>query len=142
MKQRVRAVIVDNDAILLIHRKKDDQEYWVFPGGAVEPTDPDLVRALQREVLEELGLEINVGQIFASHCFDSGGEKREEFFYSCKIVGGKLGTGKGPEFQSGSSYQGTYQFEWIPLTKLSAFNVLPIKVKEKILQEVKYPFFR
>jgi hypothetical protein len=74
---------------------------------------------------------------FLLHIALTLGEKnKRNFFYSCKIVGGKLGTGKGPEFQSGSSYQGTYQFEWIPLTKLSAFNVLPIKVKEKILQEV------
>ncbi len=35
---------------------------WEFPGGKVEPTDADLPACLRREIMEELGMEIAVGE--------------------------------------------------------------------------------
>lgn len=40
--------------VVLIHHKK--LGIWVQPGGHIEPTDPDLISAARREVLEEVGL--------------------------------------------------------------------------------------
>lgn len=37
---------------------------WEFPGGKLEPTDADLPACLRREIAEELGLEITVGEEF------------------------------------------------------------------------------
>jgi A/G-specific adenine glycosylase len=34
---------------------------WEFPGGKLEPDDPDLASCLRREILEELAMEIEVG---------------------------------------------------------------------------------
>lgn len=36
MNKRVSAIIIKNNQILLIHRIKNDIEYFVLPGGAVE----------------------------------------------------------------------------------------------------------
>ena len=44
----------DRRDLVLIHHKK--LGIWVQPGGHVEPSDPDLVSAAQREVSEEVGL--------------------------------------------------------------------------------------
>ena len=44
----------DRRDIVLIHHKK--LGIWVQPGGHVEPSDPDLISAARREVLEEVGL--------------------------------------------------------------------------------------
>ena len=37
---------------------------WEFPGGTREETDADLIACLQREIMEELGVQIRVGASF------------------------------------------------------------------------------
>jgi 8-oxo-dGTP pyrophosphatase MutT (NUDIX family) len=47
----------ERDAVLLIFHKK--LGIWVQPGGHIEPTDESLLGAAQREVAEEVGLELD-----------------------------------------------------------------------------------
>lgn len=35
MRERLAAVIIDEDKLPFIHRQKDEKEYWVFPGGGL-----------------------------------------------------------------------------------------------------------
>jgi ADP-ribose pyrophosphatase YjhB (NUDIX family) len=59
----VGALIFDGSRILLVQRGKQPLlDYWSLPGGAVE-TGERLEDALQREVLEETALTVNVNQI-------------------------------------------------------------------------------
>ncbi|MCL2447195.1 MAG: NUDIX hydrolase [Oscillospiraceae bacterium] len=56
--------IVENDrgeVLLLKSRHRNDA--WHFPGGQVEVGE-DLMQALQREAMEECGIEITVGRLF------------------------------------------------------------------------------
>jgi 8-oxo-dGTP diphosphatase len=62
-RQRVAAVIVRDDRVLMVRERGPDadgrhlgQEYWTLPGGGIQPGEtPD--QAVRREVLEEVGLE-------------------------------------------------------------------------------------
>lgn len=57
-------VILKNKTVLVAQRRKGDprERLWEFPGGKVkEGEDPK--RALQRELKEELGIEVEVGKI-------------------------------------------------------------------------------
>jgi 8-oxo-dGTP pyrophosphatase MutT (NUDIX family) len=59
----------DRRDLVLIHHKK--LGIWVQPGGHVEPTDPDLMSAARREVLEEVGLgELELFQPGGTLVFD------------------------------------------------------------------------
>jgi A/G-specific adenine glycosylase len=39
---------------------------WEFPGGKLEPQDADLPACLRREIVEELAIEIEVGDLLIS----------------------------------------------------------------------------
>ena len=131
MKKRIRAVIIENRKVLLIHRIKEKEEYWVFPGGGEEEIDNgDDSNTIIRECLEELGVKVSVGQLFETLTVGDSEEK----FYLCSIVGGELGTGNGPEFQGDLKNKGQYLLEWITHEDLITKRVLPDIVKQKLLK--------
>lgn len=59
IESRVRAIIIKDKKILLIHRIKKGDEYWVFPGGGVEESDLSRLdvrpKSIQRKLLKEVG---------------------------------------------------------------------------------------
>jgi len=59
----VAAVVRRDDGRLLISQRNADDMlggYWEFPGGKVDPGE-DLKTAVRRELLEELGIETEIG---------------------------------------------------------------------------------
>lgn len=59
---RVAAIITANDEVLLVRHEKDDHTYWMLPGGGVAFGE-SLETALKRELLEETGLSIDIGEL-------------------------------------------------------------------------------
>jgi ADP-ribose pyrophosphatase YjhB (NUDIX family) len=51
-------VILENNKVLLIKDSKDD--FWKFCGGRVEDNDSNIEETTQREVKEEMGLELEI----------------------------------------------------------------------------------
>jgi len=135
LTERVRAIIIDTDKILLINRIKGNDSYWVMPGGAVEPGESH-EQAVKRECLEELGIKIEAQKLFLQRLGDKPEiEGQQEFFYLCNIVGGQIGTGQGPEFQAGTQYKGEYRIKWVDLKDFPEINLKPEEVKNKIIQQ-------
>lgn len=130
MRQRVRAVIIEEDKVLFIHRIRCEKEYWVLPGGGVEEEDADLETALRRECMEELGVEVEIGELFTKTYFELEGEKQEQYIFRCLIKGGKLGTGNGPEYQEDGGYEGSFEVEWLHRDELLRRHILPGEIKD------------
>lgn len=107
---RVSAIIISGDKILLIHRKKEGKEYWVFPGGGVEEGETN-EQAVIREVKEETGLE-------ATNVRLAGG-----VFYYCEVEYSKPELG-GPEKQKMNELD-WYQPEWIELSEITDMEIYP-----------------
>jgi 8-oxo-dGTP diphosphatase len=53
---RVSALLRRGDRLLLCRHEKPGRQYWLLPGGGVNVGET-LVKALQRELTEELGIE-------------------------------------------------------------------------------------
>ena len=92
----VGAVIVSDDRVLLVRRANEPLKgEWSLPGGAVEVGET-LRAAVAREVLEETGLEVEVGpvvEVLDRIRLDPG--RRVEYHYVlidylCRPTGGSL----------------------------------------------------
>lgn len=57
MRIRVAALVLREDSILLVLHQKGNKQYYLLPGGGVEPGESGQ-EALAREVLEETGLTV------------------------------------------------------------------------------------
>lgn len=127
MQNKVRGILIEESRILLIKRVKNNEApYWVIPGGHIEIGETP-GQALVREFLEETGLEVELRKLEVV--------KNGEKFYAVKRIGGKFGTGKGPEWQHPDpEVYGTYHLEWIDLEQFTSYNVLPNEVKQYIIK--------
>lgn len=102
----VRVVILDeHNRILMVRQEHKERMVWTVPGGAIEPGETS-VEAAAREVLEETGLEISVGnliwhveQILPGDA-PRGGQRFVNVFLA-RVTGGALCLGKDPERDEG-----------------------------------------
>lgn len=131
-KQRIRssAIIIRNNKVLLIHRKKPGQEYWVFPGGGVEDGEtPE--QALVREVKEETNLDVKSFKPAFECVFNGDGVMHP--FYFCDVNGGKVEIiGEEKDINSENDF---YHLEWINISAISDMNVVPTEAKRIILDK-------
>ncbi|HCG9605596.1 TPA: NUDIX domain-containing protein [Vibrio parahaemolyticus] len=126
-KQRVSALMLNrkNAEILLIKRFKEGRNYWVFPGGGVEPEEL-LEQAIVREVFEETSLRIdNYQEIFS---VVNRGRKEHFYLVNVQFFEPKLSL-HSPERQTqGSSNR--YELTWVKLNDLSKLDLVPVDAKE------------
>lgn len=59
---RCSVVAFRGSSVLLVHRKRDDADDWVLPGGTPRPGE-SMVSCARRETLEETGLPVEPGRI-------------------------------------------------------------------------------
>lgn len=83
----VVAVIVDTDERVLLTKRNIPpfQGEWVMPGGKIDLGEP-IVAALKREVWEEVGLEVEVGDLIDIFEHVTPGEDNYHFiiiYYQC-----------------------------------------------------------
>lgn len=132
MNTRVSAIIINgNSEVLLMHRIKNNEEYFVLPGGGIEngETEND---AVIRETKEETNLVIKPDKIifeFYNDAFD-----RKEIFFKVKSFVGNLALG-GPEL-SRQSKDNIYKLEWVKIKDLQNFNLLPKKIIQVIQNSI------
>jgi 8-oxo-dGTP diphosphatase len=90
----VGAVVVDEQGRLFLARRgpeaKNERGLWEFPGGSVEFGET-LTEALKREMQEEYGVEIAVGELLdvVDHILPDEGQHWVSPTYVCTIVSGQ-----------------------------------------------------
>jgi len=89
----VAVIVDDHERVLLTKRSIPPfQGMWVMPGGKIELGEP-IARALQREVEEEVGLEVEVGRLIDVFEHVTPGEENCHYiilFYRCQPLDQKL----------------------------------------------------
>ena len=90
----VGAVIVDSQGRLFLARRgpkaRNERGLWEFPGGSVEFGET-LAHAIQREIREEFGIEIEVGELLdvVDHILPDEGQHWVSPAYLCAIAAGE-----------------------------------------------------
>jgi 8-oxo-dGTP diphosphatase len=87
----VSAALIFHDGRILITQRHVDAHLgglWEFPGGKREP-DETFEQCLVREIREELGVEISVGELFESvtHAYPEKTVRLK--FFVCRLLGGE-----------------------------------------------------
>jgi len=123
LKVRIACVLLEEGRILLAKHKREGREYWTLPGGGLERGET-MAACLRREMWEESGLEIEVGDIL--FLFDVIEPRRQvvNIVFRARRVGGEL---KPNNIPLGQRLVG---MEFIPLDKLDDIELLPPIAKE------------
>lgn len=125
---RAAAIILDQNRVALIERRRDDELYFVFPGGQIEAGE-SAVEAVHREVMEELGVTVEVGSLVAELTFHG----RRQYFYLATMTGGTFGQGTGPEMAGAyPPERGSYQAVWLSIDELLQQSVRPQSIAELV----------
>jgi len=111
----VAAVLRDGEGRVLLARRPEGRHMaglWEFPGGKVGPgEEPEA--ALVRELAEELGVVIEVGEPFTFALHREPGHRILLLFYHATITGGLL------RAREGQAYQ------WVPPAELHRYSMPP-----------------
>lgn len=87
----VVAAIIRRDSRILITRRFNDVHlpgFWEFPGGKVELGE-SLPAALEREILEELGVKIRVEDEYFTVAHDYPARTVQLHFFNCSTIEGE-----------------------------------------------------
>ncbi|MBC6972835.1 NUDIX domain-containing protein [Bacillus sp. Xin] len=125
IRNRGAGIIIQGDKIALIKRIRNDEVYFVFPGGGIEE-DETPEEATVCEAYEELGVHIEIQKLVTKYEY-----KGTQYFYEARIMGGVLGTGKAEEFTTVD--RGQYIPVWIPIQELFNLNIKPYEIAKMIV---------
>ncbi|HEX7576774.1 MAG TPA: 8-oxo-dGTP diphosphatase MutT [Verrucomicrobiae bacterium] len=106
------AALIFHHGKLLItqrHAKSHLGGLWEFPGGKREP-DETFEQCLARELREELGIEVEAGELFEEISHDYAEKTVRLKFFVCKLISGKLRT------------LDCAAFKWVGTTELAEFD--------------------
>ncbi|HTK99714.1 MAG TPA: NUDIX domain-containing protein [Pseudomonadales bacterium] len=135
---RYQGAIVRDHQLLLLQQAQlsTGQSYWVLPGGRPEPGETE-AQCVQREMLEETGLRVEVGELLLDEQITWGTIKRRKT-YLCLAPSGMPKPGYEPE----SAYASDFRFtavQWIDLRSPIGWSedVVSDPNKREMLQRIR-----
>lgn len=131
MRISSRAIIFKNNQVLLIYRERDNEKYYVFPGGKIEENETK-EECIIRECKEELGIDISVEK----YVYEVKGKDFIQYFFLCKWDSGALGTGDSSEYDPNRK-GGLQKPCMIDLDNLDKLNIVSPQIIEQLLKDLK-----
>ena len=133
-----RGIIIRDGVVLVNHSRnaKSGMEYYALPGGHVDAGE-SCVAALRRELAEEIGCDVTVGELrFVSESLYPGrhtddGQRHELVLYFQATLRGTWREQDGKV----ESPEPDKDFRWLNLVELPGANLLPQSVKKFLLSD-------
>lgn len=118
---RAACIVFDDGHVLLMHRSRDGQQYYVVPGGGIEPNET-AQQACLRELFEETSLRAATARLIISH-EDQDGSRTDYFLIDDPIGRPRLG---GPEAERNSPAN-HYELRWVPAQDIATIPLRPAR---------------
>lgn len=134
MKHAVRAIIINQNNLLVMRREKFGKLYYTLIGGHVEMGE-STEKALLREVHEETKLHVAKPRlVFIEHSPQPYGD---QYVYLCEYVSGvPMLHEQSDEIQINKGGQNIYTPMWIPLSRLSSLPFRTSNIQNRIIDGV------
>lgn len=137
LKNITSGILIENGKILLIKRNKNNELYYVIPGGGIEVNE-NIKEATIRELKEETNIDVeilNEKPLYILHDYN-----RIQYFMLVKRINGVVGIGNGPEYTSDDYISnGTYLPLMVDLKDIvnGNINLRPIEFKNELVNIIK-----
>lgn len=134
----MRALVVHDGRLLVMHRNKFGEEYYTLLGGGVDLGE-DLVPALMREIQEEAGIQLESPKLVLVE--EAGVPYGNQYIYQCQYVSGtpQLHV-ESEEAKIHALGQNLYTPMWLPLADLPAARFRSEQLKAAILDGLAHGF--
>jgi 8-oxo-dGTP diphosphatase len=138
MKQAVRAIVVRDDKILVMHRNKFGHEYYTLLGGGVHMAET-IDQALVRQVMEESSLRVTGAQLVFMQ--DGGDMYGLQHVYVCQVEGSELRLDPhSEEAKINQLGQNLYTPQWVALADFPALSFRTPLLQQAILLGLQHGF--
>ncbi|MDN3669898.1 NUDIX hydrolase [Echinicola jeungdonensis] len=132
LRTRVNGVLIEKDKILMVkHRMAQNRVFWNVPGGGMH-YQTNVEENLQREFLEETGLEIGINQFLYVSEFLQPPLHAIELFFEVEKRAGKLVKGTDPELQPEKQI-----IEEVKFMSLEEINQINKEEKHQLFWDIK-----
>lgn len=129
MRISSRCILIENNNVLLIYRERDEEKYYVFPGGGIEEYETK-EECIKRECKEELGIDVEIKK----YVYEIKGKDFIQHFFLVTRINGKVGTGNPEEYDV--NRQGGIQIPvFVSIDKLKDLNVVLSTIVYQFLKD-------
>jgi 8-oxo-dGTP diphosphatase len=132
MRKAVRAIVIRNDALLVMHRNKFGEEYYTLIGGGIDHGET-AEQSLLREIAEETGIVVASPRlVFVEEAGDPYGP---QYIYVCEYQSGEPALAPhSEEAKIHALGQNLYTPMWLSLKDLPHVRFLSETLKKHILK--------
>jgi 8-oxo-dGTP diphosphatase len=134
---RVGAVVKRDGALLLVRHEKPGREpYWVLPGGRLEPGET-IPKCAEREVAEEVGLEVGFSEVLYVSEFLTEGRHTVDITARVEPRGEEEAVlGSDPEVAPEAAPT-LKELRWVGLDELEEINLLPAWIRDRLVRDAR-----
>lgn len=132
MRKAVRAIVIKDNKLLIMHRNKFGVEYENLPGGSIEIGETD-EQALYRELAEETCVVVkNPRLVYIQHSDHMYGDQR---IFLCDYVSGEPALH--PDSEEAHIHalgKNLYEPKWLPVDQIESSNFIFMDLQRVLLK--------
>ena len=136
IRNSAKAIIIQNDKVLLTKNLGNDEFFYILPGGGQEHGET-LHQALIRECIKELSQHVEVGKLL--HIREYIGKNHEyaafhsavhqvEYYFICNIIN------ETESFKPSQPDPEQVGIVWLPIRELLEYEIYPKQLRQYIMQ--------